>query len=131
MGKRLDRAFDVMRERNRRSIEKLNQQNKQEQQNKVRDQEEETVPTDRFESGEPAGSRDWDALTPEEKARAFHAGEKPGNGSGKPGSGNPEPEKLELEKGDLPAMILSALLVFGPVFLVLFGILALAWVFLH
>ena len=50
----------------------------------------------------------------ERKAREFHEG-----------------EKLELEKGDLPAMILSALLVFGPIILVLCGILAVAWIYLH
>ena len=116
MGKRLDRAFDVMRERNRRSIEKLNQKEQQEQQ-KQQDKEENKALNPR----DSADSRKWDELTPEEKAKAFHAGEEPGS----------EPGKVELEKGDLPAMIISALLVFGPVFLVLFGILALAWVFLH
>lgn len=40
-------------------------------------------------------------------------------------------EKIELEKGDLPAMILSGLLVFGPIFLALGGLLALFWVYLH
>ena len=40
-------------------------------------------------------------------------------------------EKPELEKGDLTAMILSAMLVFGPIFLVLGGILAAAWVLLR
>ena len=40
-------------------------------------------------------------------------------------------EENKLEKGDIPAMILSAILVFGPIFLVLGGILALAWIFLH
>ncbi len=38
---------------------------------------------------------------------------------------------LGLEKGDLPAIILSAFLVFGPIFLVLIGILVVAWIFLH
>ena len=42
----------------------------------------------------------------------------------------PKTEK-NLEKGDLPAMIISAFLVFGPIFLALAGILALAWIFLH
>ena len=36
-----------------------------------------------------------------------------------------------LEKGDVPALILSALLVFGPIFLVLIGLMVLAWVLLH
>ena len=35
-----------------------------------------------------------------------------------------------LEKGDLPALIISALIVFSPIFLVLIGIMVLAWIFL-
>ena len=35
-----------------------------------------------------------------------------------------------LEKGDIPALILSALLVFGPIILVLAALLALAWILL-
>ena len=50
----------------------------------------------------------------EKKARAFR-----------------EENDLGLEKGDLPAIILSAFLVFGPIFLVLGGILAVAWIYLH
>lgn len=38
---------------------------------------------------------------------------------------------MGLEKGDMPALIISAFLVFGPIFLVLGGLLALAWIFLH
>lgn len=41
-----------------------------------------------------------------------------------------EQEKIELEKGDLPAMIISALAVFGPIFLILGGLVAVAWIFL-
>lgn len=36
-----------------------------------------------------------------------------------------------LEKGDIPALILSALLVFGPIILILVLLLTLAWVLLH
>ena len=57
--------------------------------------------------------RDPNAEEAEEKAEEFHR------------------EENKLEKGDIPAMILSAFLVFGPIFLVLGGILALAWIFLH
>jgi len=32
-------------------------------------------------------------------------------------------ENIKLEKGDIPALIISALIVFGPIFLVLIGIL--------
>ncbi|MBO7403965.1 MAG: hypothetical protein J6V24_03300 [Clostridia bacterium] len=50
----------------------------------------------------------------ERKAREFH-----------------KDDKLPLEKGDVPALILSALLVFGPIILVMIGIVVLAWFFLH
>ncbi len=50
----------------------------------------------------------------EQKAREFH-----------------QEEKLELEKGDIAAMILSAMLVFGPILLILSGILAAAWILLN
>ncbi len=60
-----------------------------------------------------APARDLTEEEAEEKAEEFHR------------------EENKLEKGDIPAMILSALLVFGPIFLVLGGILALAWIFLH
>ena len=50
----------------------------------------------------------------EQKAREFHQG-----------------EKLELEKGDIAAMILAAMLVFGPILLILSGILAAAWILLN
>ena len=39
--------------------------------------------------------------------------------------------KIELEKGDLPAMILSAMIVFGPVILILAALVVIAWIFLH
>lgn len=42
-----------------------------------------------------------------------------------------EENKLDLEKGDMAAIILSAFLVFGPIFLVLGGLLAVAWIYLH
>ena len=57
--------------------------------------------------------RDLSVEEAEEKAEEFHR------------------EENKLEKGDIPAMILSAILVFGPIFLVLGGILALAWILLH
>jgi hypothetical protein len=39
-------------------------------------------------------------------------------------------EEPGLEKGDVPALILSALLVFGPILLILAALLTLAWVLL-
>ena len=40
-------------------------------------------------------------------------------------------EDLGLEKGDVFALILSALLVFGPILLILALLLTLAWILLH
>ena len=40
-------------------------------------------------------------------------------------------EDLGLEKGDVFALILSALLVFGPILLILVLLLTLAWILLH
>ena len=145
MGKRTDRAMDVMRERNRRYLDAQSQNTEQEKDRPepdaaVPDQTElpensdvpdvPDVPDIPAETADPEEAGDFraeradgesreayedDELLPEEKAAAFHEAEK-----------NPR-----LEKGDLPAMIIAAFLVFGPVFLVLFGILALAWLFLH
>lgn len=42
-----------------------------------------------------------------------------------------EEPHYDLEKGDLPAIIISALLTFMPIILALGGALALAWVLLH
>lgn len=125
MGKRLDRAFEVMRERNRRYLE--GRKKKEDEQR--REPGEPQEPEQREQPEHPA-EKPWDELTPEEKAARFHA-ENPS--SGKPGErGEPgEPDRIELEKGDVPAMIIAAILVFGPVFLVLFAILALAWLLLH
>ena len=42
-----------------------------------------------------------------------------------------EEEHYDLEKGDLPAIIISAFLTFMPIILALGGALALAWILLH
>ena len=99
------RAMDTMREKNRQYLE--------EQKKKDEAAPDGNPPPEPGEAGSTE-SRVPEAMTPDEKAAAFH-----------------EEEKLKLEKGDLPAMILSAFMVFGPVFLVLAAILALAWIFLH
>ena len=39
-------------------------------------------------------------------------------------------DETGFEKGDIPALIISALIVFSPIFLVLIGIIVLAWIFL-
>ena len=101
------RAMDTMKERNRRYLEerkKKDEAGQEENPQPGSDSPEDTTP-------EEPSSED---PTPEEKAAAFH-----------------EKEQLKLEKGDLPAMILSAFMVFGPVFLVLIAIMVLAWIFLH
>lgn len=109
------RAMDTMREKNRQYLEE--QKKKDEA---VRDKDPQPEPGEARipeapSFGDPSfGDPSFGDLTPDEKAAAFH-----------------EEEKLKLEKGDLPAMILSALMVFGPVFLVLGAIVALAWIFLH
>ncbi len=138
MWKKTERAFDVMRERNRRYLEEKKKEEAEKQQRKdgeVSDRsdvsEEQRIAAEKLRAYREANGLDPDAETPE----------------GLPG----EPEDLspdeaerraeeyrqrneggvKLEKGDLPAMIIAAFLVFGPVFLVLFGILFLAWLFLH
>ena len=104
------RAMDTMREKNRQYLEE--QKKKDEA---VRDKDPQPEPGEaRIPEDPSCEAPSCEDLTPDEKAAAFH-----------------EEEKLKLEKGDLPAMILSALMVFGPVFLVLGAIVALAWIFLH
>ena len=102
MWKKTERAMEVMRERNRRYLEKGGEGT---------DPDPEKAAPD---AGEPIKDGAESGETPDEKAAAFH-----------------EEEKLKLEKGDVPAMILSAIMVFGPVFLVLLAIVVLAWIFLH
>ena len=136
MSKNLDRAFDIMRERNRRYLEQkkaedaartdengkpdeaqtedehLAEELRQAEEKRRAYQEQNSgaagfyrVPTD--------GASDDELREAERKAEAFHA------------------EENKLEKGDLPAMFLSAIIVFGPIFLVLIGLFFLAWLFLH
>lgn len=42
----------------------------------------------------------------------------------------PEDDPMELEKGDLSAMIIGAFIVFAPIFLVLLGLILLVFIFL-
>jgi hypothetical protein len=143
MWKKTERAFDVMRERNRRYLEEKKKEEEEKRKRKNGEpqtgepsdeaelSEEQRIAAEKLRAYREANGLDPDAETPE----------------GLPG----EPEDLspdeaerraeeyrqrneggvKLEKGDLPAMIIAAFLVFGPVFLVLFGILFLAWLFLH
>ncbi len=137
MWKKTERAFDIMRERNRRYLEekKKEEAEKGEQGDEPSDvsdvSEEQRIAAEKLRAYREANSLDPDAKIPEELP-------------GEPEDLSPEEaerraeeyrkrnkEGVKLEKGDLPAMIIAAFLVFGPVFLVLFGILFLAWFFLH
>ena len=78
----------------------------------MREKNQEYLEKNASQTGEEAtGTEEYE--NPEEREKAFRE------------------EKIELEKGDLPAMILSGLIVFGPIFLVLGGLLAFFWVYLH
>ena len=114
MWKKTERAMDVMRERNRRYIESRKEEEKDGPENRG-DPESDGPAPDECPLTAVTDDRARDETDPEKKAAAFHE----------------DDDRMKLEKGDVPAMILSAILVFGPVFLVLFGILALAWLFLH
>ena len=105
MGKRMNEAFDIMRERNRRYLE--------EQKKKDGENPDKAAESPAESPAESQTELQTELEEAEEKARAFHE------------------EEIKLEKGDVPAMILSAILVFGPIFLVLIGLMILAWVLLH
>ena len=149
MGKRLDRAFEVMKERNRRYLEEAAKKD-----GKTPD------PADSPEIPDtPESPEDEERRRAEEKLRAYREAnglpadlpdadlpDGPADLSDKHLSGEPlsdereegerkaqefHKEEVGLEKGDIPALILSAMLVFGPIFLILGGILVLAWIFLH
>ena len=137
MWKKTERAFDVMRERNRRYLEEKKKEDaeKRERGDEPSDvsdvSEEQRIAAEKLRAYREANGLDPDAkipeeltgepenLTPEEAERRAEEYRQRNEGGVKP------------EKGDLPAMIIAAFLVFGPVFLVLFGILFLAWLFLH
>ena len=138
MWKKTERAFDVMRERNRRYLEEKKKEEAEKQQRKdgeVSDgsdvSEEQRIAAEKLRAYREANGLDPDAeipeglpgepedLSPDEAERRAEEYRQRNEGG------------VKLEKGDLPAMIIAAFLVFGPVFLVLFGILFLAWLFLH
>ena len=132
MSKRKDKAFEAMRESNRLYLEDMRKKEGGEE------GYDPSLTTEQIEELKAA----------EEKARAFHEANGKTEGVWRSDtweSGVEETvedgerkarefhkdDNLPLEKGDVPALILSALLVFGPVFLVLIGIVVLAWFFLH
>ena len=181
MWNKTDRAFDVMRERNRRYLE---EQKKKEAENPADGNGESSAPVPASATqAEPSDEHESEQRLAEEKLRAYREAngldpdaeipddipqkpfpEEPSQEGPSPEgpsaeapdpASSPEEEKwdqslaesraesradeyrirnaepVKLEKGDVPAMIIAAILVFGPVFLVLIGIYLLAWIFLH
>ena len=132
MSKKQDKAFEAMRESNRLYLEDMKKKEGGEggydpsltpEQIEELQAAEEKARTFREENGKADGvwrTDTWESGVEdsiedgERKAREFH-----------------KDDEVPLEKGDLPAIILSAVLVFGPIFLILGGIMLLAWFFLH
>lgn len=115
MGKKLDKAFDLMRENNRLYLEDQKKKNKSD-----------PPPSDAATDGaapdvSPDDAENIHALSETDARRGDDPKERE----------RPDEKKIELEKGDLPAMILSAMLVFGPVILILAALVIIAWIFLH
>ena len=153
MGKRTERAFDVMRERNRRYLESRKEDGPSQEPAtdaaaKLPDAEQSGAqlsgadrigeelpkPAEQTEPTDPTDPEDLseEMREAEEKLRAYR--EKNGLPGSLPGTEPKESARAEppkLEKGDVPAMIIAAVIVFGPIFLVLIAVLALAWIFLH
>ncbi|MBO4406444.1 MAG: hypothetical protein J5849_01980 [Clostridia bacterium] len=130
--KKVKKSFEVMQERNRRYLESM----KEKEAGKASgDAEEASAPDGAEELPAPGTAEE----APEEELRAEREEKREeAEETLIPAEVLPEEDddeipgkKENLEKGDLPAMIISAFLVFGPVFLILGGILALAWIFLH
>ena len=130
--KKVKKSFEVMQERNRRYLESM----KEKEAGKASgDAQEASAPDGAEELPAPGTAEE----APEEELRAEREEKREeAEETLIPAEVLPEEDddeipgkKENLEKGDLPAMIISAFLVFGPVFLILGGILALAWIFLH
>lgn len=133
--KKEKRGFEIMNERNRQYIEKMDRENADKlAAEKAAAEKAAAERTNADEvtaaAGEEANQTDnkeelsaWESADEREiaieearkQAEAFHK----------------ENQKMDLEKGDLPALIISAFLVFGPILLILGAILAVAWIFLH
>ena len=143
MGKRLERAFEVMKERNRLFLEEAAKKDgktpdsadlPESPEDEERRRAEEKLRAYREANGLPADLPDADlpdgpADLSGEHLSDEHLFEEREEGERK--AKEFHKEELGLEKGDIPALILSAMLVFGPIFLILGGILVLAWIFLH
>ena len=143
MGKRLDRAFAVMKERNRLFLEEAAKKDgktpdsadlPESPEDEERRRAEEKLRAYREANGLPADLPDADLPDGPADLSDKHLSGEPLSDEREEGERKAQEfhkEELGLEKGDIPALILSAMLVFGPIFLILGGILVLAWIFLH
>ena len=143
MGKRLDRAFEVMKERNRLFLEEAAKKEgktpdsadlPESPEDEERRRAEEKLRAYREANGLPADLPDADLPDGPADLSDKHLSGEPLSDEREEGERKAKEfhkEELGLEKGDIPALILSAMLVFGPIFLILGGILVLAWIFLH
>ena len=143
MGKRLDRAFEVMKERNRLFLEEAAKKEgktpdsadlPESPEDEERRRAEEKLRAYREANGLPADLPDADLPDGPADLSDKHLSGEPLSDEREEGERKAQEfhkEELGLEKGDIPALILSAMLVFGPIFLILGGILVLAWIFLH
>ena len=110
--KKIKRSMEVMDERNRLYLEKMNS-DKEDAAVASSEPEDNTTEENAIEENAIEENTDEKALTREHE-KEYRANN----------------QELGFEKGDLPALIISALLVFSPVFLVLIAIMMLAWFFL-
>ncbi len=143
MGKRLDRAFEVMKERNRLFLEEAAKKDgktpdsadlPESPENEEQRRAEEKLRAYREANGLPADLSDADLPDGPADLSDKHLSGEPLSDEREEGERKAKEfhkEEVGLEKGDIPALILSAMLVFGPIFLILGGILVLAWIFLH
>ncbi len=143
MGKRLDRAFEVMKERNRLFLEEAAKKDgktpdsadlPESPEDEERRRAEEKLRAYREANGLPADLPDADLPDGPADLSDKHLSGEPLSDEREEGERKAQEfhkEEVGLEKGDIPALILSAMLVFGPIFLILGGILVLAWIFLH
>ncbi|MGI6178119.1 MAG: hypothetical protein ACOYJO_06695 [Eubacterium sp.] len=111
--KRMDRAFEIMKARNEEYLKEMaEKEGKDEDDGRIVtdvDSSELHVPED-FEDDVPEIEDELSEA--EKKAKAFHE------------------DDSSYEKGDLPAIMIAAILTFGPIFLILAAIIILAVVFI-
>ena len=128
--KKEKRGFEIMNERNRQYIEKMDREAAEKAAAEKAAAERTNADEVAAAAGEEANQTDnkeelsaWKSA--DEREIAIEEARKQAEAF------NKENQKMDLEKGDLPALIISAFLVFGPILLILGAILAVAWIFLH